>query len=218
MMGGVKRDLLGTEESSGTDVSNERLAPEIGADTPGPIGLDSRRGRGVVRRIIAGVTKDWDPPSPRNTPEIVVGGATLAEAARELNQMSEWGQAGGQLRSDPIPAGTSTDLTVTLHGGLVYRLPRWSGYDRASAAARAEWDRMLGNLRAHEDRHLAIAIEEADQLAADLVGREIGEIAGMVTAANRRMRARQDQLDADTQNGAKTGVAFGDVTLNTSIP
>jgi hypothetical protein len=40
----------------------------------------------------------------------------------------------------------------------------------------------------------------------------------MVTAANRRMRARQDQLDADTQNGAKTGVAFGDVTLNTSIP
>lgn len=77
---------------------------------------------------------------------------------------------------------------------------------------------MLAKLRAHEDRHLAIAIEEADRLAGELVGREIGEIADLVTEANRRMQERQDELDADTEHGAKAGVAFGDVSLNTSIP
>jgi Bacterial protein of unknown function (DUF922) len=216
-MGGIKQDLLGTETGPTSGTSDEPLAPDIGAEMPGPIGLDTRRRRVVVRRIIATVGKDWEPPNPTTTPEITVRGATLADAANELNALPEWGQGGGQLRADPIPAGTSTDIHVNLHGNLVRRLPQWTGYDRASSAARAEWDRMMEKLGAHEDRHMAIAVEEADQLAADLVGREISEIAAMVTAANRRMKRRQDQLDADTEHGAKTGVQYGDVTLDVSI-
>ncbi len=214
-MGGVKSPVLGTD-SPRAGGAEDPFSALGGADPAGPIGLDAR-GSQAVQRIIATVTKDWDPPAPSNAPEIVAGGATLKDAARALDALSEWGQAGGGLRADPIAAGTSTNLTVHLHGHLVYRLPRWTGYDRASAAAKAEWDRMLGKLRAHEDRHLAIAIEEADRLASDLVGREIGEIADLVTAANRRMRARQDQLDTDTDHGAKAGVPFGDVDLDTSI-
>jgi predicted secreted Zn-dependent protease len=99
----------------------------------------------------------------------------------------------------------------------VYRLPRWTGYDAASAAAKAEWDQMLGHLRAHEDRHVAIAIEEANQLAQDLIGHDIADIANMVTEANRRMATRQTELDTDTENGSKPGVTYGDVILDTSI-
>ena len=66
------------------------VAPGVGFDPPGPIG----RGDAPVplaSRIIAKVTKDWDPPNSRTTPEIVVNGATLA-AARELNALPEWGR------------------------------------------------------------------------------------------------------------------------------
>ncbi|MGH8502242.1 MAG: DUF922 domain-containing protein [Gammaproteobacteria bacterium] len=187
-----------------------------GGSTPGPVGVRNPVPLGGSR-IIADVAKDWNPPNPRATPEIVVRGSTLSDAARGLNALDEWGQAGGSLRADRIPGGNSTDLTVNLRGNLVYRLPRWTGYSQASTAAKAEWDRMFGKLRAHEDRHLVIAIEEGDQLASDLVGHDITDIARMVTAANRRMRARQDDLDANTDHGAKAGVPFGDVTLDTSI-
>jgi predicted secreted Zn-dependent protease len=134
-----------------------------------------------------------------------------------LNAQGEWGQAGGSIRPDRIPDGNSTDLTVNLHAGLVYRLPRWTNYQSASAAAKAEWDKMFAKLRDHEDRHLAIAIEEANQLAKDLIGRDIQDIGKMVTAANKRMKTRQDELDADTENGSKAGVQYGDVILDISI-
>ena len=144
-MGGVKSDLLGTEPGPSFRPGGDPVAPGVGFDSPGPIG----RGDAPVplaSRIIAKVTKDWDPPNSRTTPEIVVNGATLAAAARELNTLPEWGQAGGSLRTDAIPGGNSTNLTVNLHGNLVYRLPRWTGYARASTAAKAEWDRMFAKL------------------------------------------------------------------------
>ncbi len=127
------------------------------------------------------------------------------------------GTGGGAIRSDRIPVGTTTNLTVSLCANLVFRLPTWTRYNQASDAAKAEWDRMLGKLRAHEQRHVDIAIEEANDLAQDLIGREISEIAPMVTAANDTMRQRQEKLDEDTQHGAKRGVTYGDVFLDESI-
>jgi len=62
---------------------------------------------------------------------------------------------------------------------------------------------MIGKLRAHEDRHLAIAMEEADRLAKELVGKEIGRIPAMVTAANARMNTRQKELDRLRKSGSK---------------
>ena len=179
---------------------------------PGPVGLNAGD------RNITVVIKDWVPPAPRTTPEIVVGGATLADVFDELNRLPEWGQAGGMLRTDRVPVGTSPTVTVHVHANLVFRLPRWTGYAHASAAAKAEWDQMFAKLRAHEQRHLDNAIEEADNLAAALNGEEIGRIAQLVTDANRTLHQRQVQLDADTDHGAKSGVPFGDVILDTSIP
>jgi hypothetical protein len=216
-MGGTRDGLHGTQaRPRPPSGEGEQLDVLGGGDAPGTLGLDEALALDTAR-IIARVTKDWDPPSPRTTPEIAVGGTTLAQAARELDQLPEWGQAGGSLRAEPIAAGNSTNLTVHLHANLLYRLPRWRGYAGASPAAQAEWDRMFAKLKAHEDRHLAIAIEEAEILAQDLVSHDISDIASMVTAANRRMQARQDDLDHDTDHGAKAGVQYGDVILDTSI-
>jgi hypothetical protein len=205
---GTRPQLSGQQEGLPTR-AGAGFGPATGVESPVPL---------QVRRIIARVDKDWVPPNPRTTPEIEVTGQTLQQVADQLSGLTEWGQAGGSIRSDRIGAGTSTNLTVSLHANLVFRLPTWTRYNQASAAAKAEWNRMMGRLRAHEQRHLDIAIEEADSLAQDLVGREISEIAGLVTAANNTMRQRQEQLDDDTDHGARGGVSYGDVYLDTSIP
>jgi hypothetical protein len=215
-MGGTRDGILGLDADVRTNNSQATDADVFGGgDPPGTLGgnaipLDD------VQRIIAKVTKDWVPPQPDESP-IVVGGTTLAQAFRALNAQGEWGKGGGQLRTDRIGAGNSTNLTVTMHANLVHRLPKWTGYDHASQAAKDEWDQMVVHLKAHEDRHLAIAIEEADQLAKDLVGHDISDIVQMVTDANRRLHDRQEDLDNDTDHGAKAGVPYGDVLLDISI-
>ena len=127
------------------------------------------------------------------------------------------GQGGGSLRCDRIPVGTSTNLTVKLHGNLQLRLPSWPNYVSASAAAKPEWDRMIGKLRAHEQWHMDIAIQHGDALAKELVGNDISVIAQRVTDRNRLMAADQQQLDTDTNHGSKAEVPYGDVFLDTSI-
>jgi|SRR5579872_2624639 len=214
-MGGTKDGVLGMRPPGAGIGADDDTILGVG-EFPGPIGIDEPVPLDVAR-IIAKVDKDWEPPAPEGTPEIIVRGATLADVVQELNAQDEWGQAGGGIRSEEIPVGTSTNLTIQLHAGLIYRLPTWTGYSNASAAAKAAWDAMFAKLKAHEDRHLEIAIEEANRVAKELIGKDITEIARRVTAANRRMFQRQKKLDDDTNHGARAGVPFGDVLLDTSV-
>jgi hypothetical protein len=214
-MGGMKVGVLGFRPpGAGIGADDDDV---LGAgDPPGPIGIDDPVPLDGAR-IIANVDKDWDPPKPDGTPEITVRGSTLADVGQELNALDEWGQAGGSIRAEEIPVGTSTNLTIKLHAGLVYRLPTWTQYSKASSAAKAAWDVMFAKLKAHEDRHLAIAIEEANRLAKELIGKDIAVIGPRVTVANRQMFERQKKLDGETDHGARVGVQFGDVILDTSV-
>lgn len=209
--------LFGTEPPTATSsVGSQGHLPQTSFSAPVPLGSEPIPLEALERRVTT-VTKDWTPPAPRTTPEIIVRGDTLAQVANELNALPEWGRAGGALRTDPISVGTTPSVTVKVRANLVKVLPRWTKFDKASAAAKAEWDRMFAKLTAHEERHMEIAVEEADNLATALMGVEIGEIANLVTTANRTMQTRQDQLDADTNHGARAGVRFGDVTLDVTI-
>ena len=181
----------------------------------GPVGVGAVP-MGLTRRVTK-VIKDWEPPTPRTTPQITVSGATLADVAKQLNKMPEWGEGGGSLRADPIPAGTSPTVTVDLHANLVLRMPEWKEHSSASAAARKEWDRMFAKLKIHEERHVEIAIEESDKCAKALIGTDITKVASMVTNANRTMASRQRKLDKVTKHGSKAGVKFGDVFLDITI-
>ena len=206
---------------TGTDLDETGTGPGPfpitgGGAQPGPIGL--KGGAPIlIDRKVAKVTGDWTPPAPSASPEIVVHGKTLADVAAALDKRDEWGRGGGMIRAEAIPAGTSPTIDVTLHAGLVKILPKWHEYTSASAAAKAEWDKMVAKLEVHEQRHVEIAVEEADKLAKDLVGRSVDDIASMVTAANASMKSRQDDMDTATDHGAKTGVKYGDVFLDTSI-
>jgi len=184
--------------------------PGGGFDLPGPL-----RAGGVP--TVADVVVDWCPPAPSATPAIVVRGRTLSQIESQLNALPEWGRGGGSIRSDALSNVTTPEVSVHLHANLELALPRWDGYDGASPQARAEWDRMVEKLRIHEQRHVDIAIEEADDLARELKGKPMSRIAGLVTRANRTMALRQRDLDTTTQHGSRAGVMYGDVILDTSI-
>lgn len=81
--------------------------PTGGFEFPGLIGLDSP--------LVTEVNKDWKPPNPYSTPEIVVKGKTLAQVAAELNQLSEWGRGEGNIRSDRLENVKTPEVTVGLH-------------------------------------------------------------------------------------------------------
>ncbi len=214
-MPGERDGILGVDEEDffeGDDASPTRG----GFGDPNPIGLKGG-GPKFIDRKVANVTGDWTPPSTKTTPEIVVGGSTLEQVGNQLNQQGEWGKGGGEITVDNIPEGNSPTVDVVLHGGLVKILPQWLGYGSGSAAVKAEWDKMFAKLEAHEQRHVDIAIEEANKLLKDLPGKSIDLVGPMVTTANRRMKARQDQMDTDSDHGAKANVPYGDVILDTTI-
>lgn len=184
--------------------------PTGGFKFRGPIGLDSSP-------LVTEVNKDWEPPNPSATPEIVVKGKTLADVAAALNELPEWGRGGRSLRSDKLDNVKTPEVTVQLRANLTMVLPRWEGYEGASEAAKKEWNRMIAKLREHEQRHVDIAIEEADALTSALIGKPMSKIAPMATEANAKMATRQQELDAKTTHGSKDGVSFGDVVLDTRI-
>ena len=93
--------------------------PGSGFADPGPGGMDPIP---MSDRTIAKVEDDWHPPAPDASATVVLTGKTLAEVGKELDKLDEWGQGGGSLRTDSIPAGNSTNLTVKLHGNLRLRL------------------------------------------------------------------------------------------------
>jgi hypothetical protein len=147
-MSGVRAVILGTEADAHAGPGDDDVLG--GGNSPGVLGVDGLIPLDDLQRMVTKVTKDWEPPSPRTTPAIVVSGATLQQAADQLNRLNEWGEGGGRLRIDRIPPGNSTKLTVNVHANLVRRLPMWSFYPKASAAAKAEWDQMVRKLAAHE--------------------------------------------------------------------
>ena len=216
-MGGDKvPGVLGLKPGANTSASDFPSGPSgAGFVDPWPSGTDAPVP--LVARIIATVVDDWHPPAPNTSAWITVEGATLADLGDALKSVPEWGQGGGALRAEPIPVGTSTNLTVTLHGNLVKRLAEWKNYASASTAAKREWDRMSAKLEAHEQRHMDIAIDHGNQLAAELVGLDIDQISKRVTAHNAQMAKDQKKLDDDTDHGSRKGVPYGDVFLDTTI-
>jgi len=166
---------------------------------------------------IVAVEKDWVPPNPDTSTLANVGGRTLAQAGARLQALGEWGRGGGAIRNEAQPVATAGGYTVRLHANLIKQLPTWSGYANASQAAKNEWDRMIMKLDAHEQRHLDIAVEEADACAEDIVGKDMSQVPARVTHFNARMARRQQALDRDTDSGSRPGVPYGDIILDTSV-
>jgi hypothetical protein len=210
-MGGTRAALLGTE--AGARAGTEDYDVLGGGDPPGTLGIDAPVAMSTGK--IEDVRKDWDPDSPKYTDPIIVSGATIDQVLAALNRLPEWGKGGGILKLD-IPADFSRTHSVTLSANLVRRLPQWKQYDNARDAEKAAWNHMFRKLTDHEDRHVEIAVEEANRLAQELIGQSTAEAVKTVRTANRRLEGRQKKLDDETDHGAKPGVKYGDVIMDLS--
>lgn len=78
---------------------------------------------------------------------------------------------------------------------------------------------MAPKLEAHEQRHVDIAVEEADRVAADLAVKSVDDMVPTINAGNARMQQRQNDLDSpnNSDHGAKPHVTYGGVFLDTTI-
>ena len=211
-MGGVRSALLGTEAPArgGGDDSDDILG---GGDPPGTLGLNEAEPMSAAK--IGYVKKDWDRDSPEFTQPIVVSGATIDKLWDMLKNMSEWGEGGGRLELS-FPRDFASSQSVELKAHLIRRMPQWKEYDKVRDVEKAAWTSMYRKLMDHEDRHVEIAVEAAEQLANDLIGKTKSEGQAATTAANTAMRGRQKKLDDDTNHGQKPGVKYGDVILDMS--
>jgi predicted secreted Zn-dependent protease len=133
-----------------------------------------------------------------------VDAESLAEAASALMRLpeaaaTEWfphftsTTAGGRLAQVDVEVPTRVTM------------PRWTGYARASAAEREEWDRFCLALRAHEQRHLDLVREHLKDAAAQLVGLTPARAAVTWTRVLDALEAASRALDRSSDHGRAAG-------------
>jgi hypothetical protein len=143
--------------------------------------------------------------------EYDVTGSKLNEVYSQLDPV-EWGRCRWVVDYDyDTTDGKVTKVNITLH--LIIRLPRWSGASAASAAARAEWQRMLRALRGHEDGHADIARKWAPIFKDRLLKQPEDQVSDKYQKTLDDLNAESDKYDDDTQHGQTQGVS-----LDTTIP
>jgi predicted secreted Zn-dependent protease len=145
-----------------------------------------------------------------------VSGTTLAEVHAQLDP-TEWGRCTYHYDYDyDTTNGRVTRVNVTLR--LTIRLPRWQeGRDQASPEARAEWDRMMAALRAHEERHAEIAREWAPTFKARILGVRAGNATARYNQVKGQADAAQRRYDARTHHGQTEGVSL-DLSIDQEQP
>jgi predicted secreted Zn-dependent protease len=141
-----------------------------------------------------------------------VTGLTLAGVAPQLNPV-EWGRCTWNFHyTYSSTNGVATRVNIILR--LTIRLPQWTGagWESASATAKAEWQRMLGCLRTHENGHVDIARSWAPTLQQRLFNQPEADLGSLWEAGLADHQTEQDAYDTRTQHGQTQGV-----TLDLSI-
>ena len=191
-----------------------------GAASPGPLNPPDPEELGAAPTV-GSVTTKWKAADRTKTPEIHGKGTTLADLKADLDasQGKHWGEGGGKLTMDPVPFGVKSGetFTVTLNGEFINRIPIWDDRATATTTAQKEWDRFIGKLNDHEEGHVSVALAAFEQLAKDLIGVKITDLATKVAKAQTDLTAAQKKMDTDTDNGTKSGAEFGDALLDAAI-
>ena len=141
-----------------------------------------------------------------------VSGQTLADVHSQLDP-TEWGRCSYNYSyTYSSSGGNATRVNITLR--LTIRLPRWTGrgWNSASRAVKAEWRRMLRALRAHENRHAAIARRWAPTFKQRMLNQPEDDLEDTFNQVLGEVDTEQGQFDTRTSHGQTQGVS-----LDTSI-
>lgn len=139
-------------------------------------------------------------------------GATVRELERALERF------GPRRAGRVFAAHTDWEISWSLDGPAapaVYLsasvvLPRWIPARDAPAPLRAEWDRYVAALAAHEALHLDVARRAAARLEAALLAPDVDapQAERVAAAVQRDARAEEVELDRRTQHGRGDGAVL----------
>jgi predicted secreted Zn-dependent protease len=137
-----------------------------------------------------------------------VSGSNLAEVIQQLDP-EEWGHCRHDYEySYDSTNGKTTTANITLK--LTIRLPRWrgAGWDKASPAAKQEWQRMLEALQGHEDGHADIARRWAPIFKERLLNQQEKNVKGRYQRTLQEVNKDTKDFDDRTQHGQTQGVSL----------
>jgi len=168
--------------------------------------------------------------STQNGPLDDHGGETLAEFSWDFNMSStsEGLPCPCEDGSDAFEATADIDVTVNL--SLTITLPYWVEYDQGTCRAKQEWDNFSSALSEHEEKHVKIFEDAANELASSLSGLHVtlvacgGDDTSAKNAALDALKAKMDDIidqaikKAISDNAALDAPGSADIVppLNTS--
>lgn len=135
-----------------------------------------------------------------------IGGDNLAEVTKNLGN-KEWGQCHYDLLyTYEANANRVRKVDVTLK--LAIQLPQWTELAQATPAAQQEWQRMLTALRAHEEKHAAIARQWAPILQRRLLGQRVAQVEAAYQRVLTKVKRATAQYDQKSDHGRREGVTL----------
>jgi predicted secreted Zn-dependent protease len=141
-------------------------------------------------------------------------GTTLAAVAATITAMPE----AATTKSFPRYAYETTgdvisSVTVTVRTRVT--MPDWSGYATASQAEKDEWDRFCAALRAHEQGHIQLVLDNLAGIDGQLVGKSVSDAAQAWNDALVGLKSASDAYDQSTDHGRNQGTTI-DISVSPS--
>lgn len=139
-----------------------------------------------------------------------IRGKTLEAVMYRLETGGEAGKGGVEdLLMEAEFGSNDKATTVTITGKLFTRLPVWEARDSRPAAEQREWDRFLGVLTRHENKHLSIAKTHLQAIKRALGGGLKSDVLNARWDAKiAALQAAQKAYDDATQNGISEGTVI----------
>jgi predicted secreted Zn-dependent protease len=136
-----------------------------------------------------------------------VGGTTLAAVAATVSQMQEAAKTEWFPRYvSETTGGLISSVTVTVKTRVT--MPDWSGYATVSQAEKDEWDRFCAALRAHEQGHIQLVLDNLSGIDEQLVGKSASDAAQAWSDALAGLKSASDAYDDSTDHGRNQGTTI----------
>ncbi|BCL33890.1 DUF922 domain-containing protein [Nostoc sp. MS1] len=130
---------------------------------------------------------------------------TLQEAADQISQREEAGETTWKpkysVKTDEN--GNVTDATVDVT--ITVTMPTWPNAAKLPKAAKAEWERALKVLKAHEEKHVKLAQDKLKDVAKSLIGKSEAEAEATFNAALAELQQASDDYDTASDHGRNEG-------------
>ena len=134
---------------------------------------------------------------------------TLNDVATALAAKTEAGSTLptlGSISTTLDGAGKVASASVTVTETVT--LPKWTKRDTQCDRHKAEWDRFLTALTAHEQGHVAIDRKYFENITAKLVGLKDSDVDAKVAATQALAQTDNDTFDATTAHGTNAGTSI----------